>query len=178
MLSSGSGHSKICTLSTTSVHLNTNLSCGQRITRSYFHISLSLCTRPYSLNVSLAIPYSCGQIYHEVKTFIHFSDTFFRNPSALPIFMSSLLESSANPRFAIGSLHLDVQICECGDYNEWNKAIGNLLTYLPAIQHLHINLDLDCNDDLLLICSAIMPTTWGFPGSFTGQMFCRRTKQW
>lgn len=78
--------------------------------------------------------------------------------------MGSLLKSSANSCLATRSLHLDIQICECGDYNEWNKAIRNLATHLPNIQHLYINLDLDFNDGLLRIHSAMKPTTWRSAG--------------
>lgn len=85
----------------------------------------------------LAILHSCRQIYHEVKDVIYFSNTFsFRKPSALPVFMGSLLKSLANPRFAVRSLHLDIQICECSDCSEWNKAIRNIPTRLPNLKRL------------------------------------------
>lgn len=96
---------------------------------------------------SLAILHTCRQIYHEVKDVLYFSNTFsFRNSSALPTFMGSLLKSSANPYLAIRSLHLNIQICGEEDLDEWNKAIQNVPIHLPNVQRLYINLDLDIAD--------------------------------
>lgn len=116
---------------------------------------------------SLAILNTCRQIYHEVKDVVYFANTFsFRHPRALPVFMSSLLKSSANPRFAIRSLHLDIQLREESDHDEWNKAIRIIPKHLPNVQRLYINLDLDIADlDYLIIhYSAIMRSTFRLLG--------------
>ena len=120
---------------------------------------------------SLAILNTCRQIYHEVKDVVYFANTFsFRHPRALPVFMSSLLKSSTNPRFAIRSLHLDIQLRKGSDHDEWNKAIRNIPTHLPNVQRLYINLDLDLDSDiadpdyLIIRYSAIMRSGYRFVG--------------
>ena len=96
---------------------------------------------------SLAILRTCRQIYHEVKDVLYFSNTFsFRDPSALPMFVGSLLKSSTNPCFVIRSLRLDIQIRVEQDLDEWNKVIRNIPIRLPNVQRLYINLDLDIAD--------------------------------
>lgn len=76
--------------------------------------------------------------------------------------MKSLLKSSANPCFAIRSLHLEVKLCVDDDHDEWNKAIRNIPIYLPNVQRLYINVDLDIAvpDNLVLRYSAIMRSTF------------------
>lgn len=96
---------------------------------------------------SVAILHTCRHIYHEVKDVLYFSNTFsFRDPSALPTFMGSLLKSSVNPCFTIRSLHLDIQLCGESDLDAWNKAIPTIPIRLPNVQRLYINLDLDLID--------------------------------
>ena len=76
--------------------------------------------------------------------------------------MKPLLKSSASPCFAIRSLHLEVKLCVDEDHDEWNKAIRNIPTYLPNIQCLYINVDLDIAVlDYLVICySVVMRSTF------------------
>ncbi|KAF6233831.1 hypothetical protein HO173_008043 [Letharia columbiana] len=118
-------------------------------------------------NFSLAILQTCRQIYHEVKDVLYFSNTFsFRNPPALPLFASSLLKSSANPRFATRSLHLSIQLRHGSDHDEWNIAIRHIPIYIRTVQSLCINLNLDIADpDYLVIqYSAIMSSTFHLVG--------------